>query len=122
MYMQLAYSIPLQRGRTMKIAVSSQGPSAGDLFDHRFGRAPYLLVYDTQSEAWNSFDNAENREAQSGAGIGAATKVAETGATVVVTGRVGPKAEQALGAAGITVYLANAETVEAALKQYLASN
>ena len=81
----------------MKIAVSSQGPSAGDPFDQRFARAPYLLVYDTQSETWSSFDNTENREAQSGAGIGAATKVAELGASVVVTGRVGPKAEQALG-------------------------
>ncbi len=105
----------------MKIAVSSQGPSAGDPFDQRFARAPYLLVYDTQSETWSSFDNTENREAQSGAGIGAATKVAELGASVVVTGRVGPKAEQALGAAGITVFLASADTAEGALQQYIDS-
>lgn len=103
----------------MRIAVSSQGPSATDPFDRRFGRAPYLLVYDTDAEKWSAFDNTENREAQSGAGIGAATKVAGSGAKVLVTGHVGPKAEQALQAAGISLFLTDAQTAEAAVRNYL---
>ena len=103
----------------MKVAVSSQGPSPADPFDRRFGRAPYLLVYDTNADSWSTFDNTENREAQSGAGIGAATKLAASGAIVLVTGHVGPKAEQALQAAGISVFLTDAKTADAALKNYL---
>ncbi|NLE74771.1 MAG: dinitrogenase iron-molybdenum cofactor biosynthesis protein [Actinobacteria bacterium] len=103
----------------MKIAVTSRGPNASDPFDQRFGRAPYFLVYDTASDSWSAFDNTENKEAQSGAGIGAATKVAETGATTVITGHVGPKAERALQAAGIKIVLSTAQTVEEALKQHI---
>lgn len=103
----------------MKIAVSSQGPAPTDAFDQRFGRAPYFLIYDTASDSWSAFDNTENREAQSGAGIGAATKVAETGATTVITGHVGPKAERALQAAGIKIVLSAAATAEEALTQYI---
>ena len=105
----------------MKIAVSGQGPSPTDPFDSRFGRAPYILVYDTQTEKWLSLDNNENREAQSGAGIGAATKAAQAGAEVVITGHVGPKAEQALQAAGIEIVLSEALDPAAAVKIYLAN-
>lgn len=105
----------------MKIAVSCQGPRPTDRFDERFGRAAYLLIYDTTSDSWAAFDNSQNREAQSGAGIGAASKVAETGAQVVITGHVGPKAAQALQAAGIQVVLSTASTPTEAVAEFLAN-
>ena len=86
-----------------KIAITSEGPTLDQPVDPRFGRAAGFIVVDPESM---SFDYVENGEAQAraqGAGIQAAETIAGTGATAVLTGFVGPKAFQALAAAGIRI-------------------
>jgi predicted Fe-Mo cluster-binding NifX family protein len=84
-----------------KIAVSSQGPGLDDPVDPRFGRAAGFVIVDPQTMEFTYLDNLAARDMGSGAGIQAAETVARSGARIVLTGSVGPKAMQVLAAAGI---------------------
>jgi predicted Fe-Mo cluster-binding NifX family protein len=101
----------------MRIAVTSSGPSPEDAFDSRFGRAPFILVYDTGGDVWEVIDNSPNCTAQSGAGIGAADLVARAEVDVVMTGYLGPKAEQALAATQVRSRLGEFESPRLAVEQ-----
>jgi len=86
-----------------KIAVSCEEPSLDSVLDPRFGRAAGFLI--VEPETWQ-FEYIQNGAAQTmaqGAGIAAAEAVVRAGATVVLTGFVGPKAFAALSAAGVKV-------------------
>lgn len=87
----------------MKIAVTSKGMTLDDEIDPRFGRAPYILIIDTETLAVEPLDNKENVNAFKGAGIQAATMVADTGAEVLLTGYCGPNAFKTLQAAGMKI-------------------
>lgn len=86
-----------------KIAVSSEGPSLDARVDPRFGRAAGFLIIDPESLEFNFIDNGSSQVMSQGAGIQAAEIVSQTGAKILLTGFVGPKAFQALNAAGIVI-------------------
>jgi predicted Fe-Mo cluster-binding NifX family protein len=86
-----------------KIAVSSEGPDMDARVDPRFGRAAGFMIIDQDTMAFEYVDNGSSQVMAQGAGIQAAEIVAATGARVLLTGFVGPKAFQALNAAGITI-------------------
>jgi predicted Fe-Mo cluster-binding NifX family protein len=83
--------------------------------DPRFGRAAKFVIVDGDSGAVEVVDNAEGVAAAHGAGIAAAQLMAQRGVACVITGRVGPKAEQALQAAGIRIVTGDWSTVREAL-------
>ena len=87
----------------MKVAVTSKGILLSSEVDPRFGRAPYILIVDTETMAFEAVDNSNNANAFKGAGIQAATMVSDKGATVLMTGYCGPKAFATLDAAGVKV-------------------
>lgn len=84
------------------IAVSSEGPTLDDAVDPRFGRAGGFVLVDP-SGATSYIDNGASQAMAHGAGIETARRVAAAGATVLITGSVGPKAAAALAAAKVTV-------------------
>ena len=86
-----------------KVAISSEGPSLDDALDPRFGRAAGFIVVDPETLEFEYLDNGVSQAMAQGAGIQAAEIVARAGAGVLLTGFVGPKAFQALSAAGIKV-------------------
>jgi len=88
----------------MKLCITAGGNSLAAQTDNSFGRAPWLLIVDTDAQA--VIDAIENSgvNASQGAGIAAAQVVADRGAQGVLTGRVGPKAQAALQAAGVKIY------------------
>ena len=103
----------------MKIAVSSQGKEKNSPVDPRFGRAPWFVILDSDSgEVVDVLDNTAAQDAAHGAGINAATVVAEAGVGAVLTGRVGPKAFTVLDAAGIKVISDVTGTVSDALELF----
>ncbi len=103
----------------MKIAVSATGSGLKADVEPRFGRAKYFLIIDMQSErVLKVIDNSEGMNAPHGAGINAASLVAEAGAEAVLTGRVGPKAFAVFDAAGIKVYSGVSGTVKDALEKF----
>lgn len=86
-----------------KIAISSEGPTLEDRVDPRFGRAAGFVIVDLATLDFEYLDNGAGQVRAQGAGIQAAETVARAGVTAVLTGYVGPKAFQALAAAGIRV-------------------
>jgi len=86
-----------------KIAVTSEGPSLDDRVDPRFGRAAGFVVVDLDTMETQYIDNGRSQMMAQGAGIQAAELVARAGVRCLLTGFVGPKAFQALNAAGIQV-------------------
>lgn len=87
----------------MKIAVTAKGTRLESEVDPRFGRAPYILIVDTDTLDFEVVDNSGNANAFKGAGIGAAAMISDNGAEVLLTGYCGPKAFLTLNAAGIKV-------------------
>lgn len=86
-----------------KIAVSSEGPGLDGPIDPRFGRAAGFVVIDPDTMDSEYVDNAASQAMAQGAGIQTAELMTRHGVGVVLTGYVGPKAFQALSAAGIQI-------------------
>lgn len=103
------------------IAISSEGPTLDNQVDPRFGRAGGFVLVDPATMAFSYLDNGESLMRAQGAGIQAAELVARAGAAVVLTGYVGPKAFQALQAAGLRVGQdVEGISVRQAIERYLA--
>ncbi len=103
----------------MKIAVSAKGKERNSPVDPRFGRAPWFVILDSDTgEVVDALDNTAARDAAHGAGINAATVVAEAGVGAVLTGKVGPKAFAVLDSAGIKVISGVNGTVSDALELF----
>jgi predicted Fe-Mo cluster-binding NifX family protein len=86
-----------------KIAITSEGPGLDDQVDSRFGRAGGFVVVDLETMETRYIDNGNTQTLGQGAGIQAAQLIARAGANWLLTGYVGPKAFQALSAAGVKV-------------------
>jgi len=102
----------------MKLIITSEGPKPSDRVDPRFGRARYLIQYDSRSESFVSSDNSEQAEAAQGAGVQAAQKVVGFGAEALLTGHCGPKAFDVLAAGGVKIYSGFEGTVLDAVKAW----
>ena len=87
----------------MLIAISSEGPSLDDLVDPRFGRAGGFVLVDPDTMENRYIDNGASQTLSQGAGIETAERMASEGVGIVLSGYVGPKAFEALRAAGIQV-------------------
>lgn len=106
----------------MKIAITAHGEDRQATADSRFGRADYFVLYDQEKDTWDTVPNTQNLEAAHGAGIQAGQSLAKTGANVLITGNVGPKAFKVVNAANIAMYSIGTMngTVEEALSAFLA--
>ena len=71
-----------------------------------FGRAPYFLIYDTETKEANFLENSA-AASQGGAGIKAAQMVADHHAEALLTPRCGENAAEVFHAAGIKIYQTN---------------
>ncbi|HUU45104.1 MAG TPA: NifB/NifX family molybdenum-iron cluster-binding protein [Acidobacteriota bacterium] len=104
----------------MKAVITAQAGSLTANVDPRFGRASCFILYDTETGEFTAHSNEQNKNAAQGAGIQAAQNVARLGPEVVITGHVGPKALEALRAAGIKVCVGASGAVQEALATYQA--
>ena len=50
----------------MKIAITAKGTTLTDEIDPRFGRAPYILIVDTETMEYEALDNSVNVNAFKG--------------------------------------------------------
>ena len=101
----------------MKVCVTAAGEDWEAATQPNFGRVAYFLFIDDETEAIVAVKNVPGAH---GAGVQAAQTVSEHGATVVITGSVGPNAFQGLSAAGIEIYVGATGTVRQALDAYRA--
>ena len=86
--------------KTMKIAISISSEEPDACFDTRFGRATAFYFIDLETDTRQIVTNP-GVSASGGAGIQTAQFVAKLGVGVVISGAFGPKAFDALEAAGI---------------------
>ena len=100
------------------MAVTSQGKELSSEIDPRFGRAKWLIVFDTETDDFQVHSNEINMNAAQGAGIQTGRNAVNLDAEAVITGNVGPKAFKTLTAAKVKVYLASNQTVQQALDSY----
>ncbi|WP_319484740.1 NifB/NifX family molybdenum-iron cluster-binding protein [uncultured Cohaesibacter sp.] len=98
----------------MKIAISTTGTDLSAPVEPKFGRTPYFLIFDTET---NTFELIENtmRGATGGAGIKAAESIVKMKAQCVITGDCGPKALHALKRSGIKILSAKDVLVSEAI-------
>lgn len=106
------------KGDVMIVAVTAKGKNLSDEVDPRFGRAPYILIVDTETMEYQVLDNSSNVNAFKGAGIQAATMVAEKGAEVLLTGYCGPNAFRTVQAVGMKVVNDVTGTVQQAIDTF----
>jgi predicted Fe-Mo cluster-binding NifX family protein len=88
----------------MKIVLTVTSPNINADIDPRFGRGAYLLIVDTDTQAWEAHENP-GISAPGGAGIKAAQFITEFGVKAAISGDFGPHAFTALQSAGIAMYL-----------------
>ena len=98
----------------MKVVVSSSGADKTSMLDPRFGRCPYFVFMDTETDTVDAVVN-EAVSSGHGAGVQAAQSVIEAGAEAVISRRVGPNAFQVMAAAGLTIYESGAASIEEAV-------
>jgi predicted Fe-Mo cluster-binding NifX family protein len=104
----------------MKLCITAAGNDLSAATDAAFGRAPWFMLIDTETGATEAVANP-SVNAGHGAGIAAAQLMADRGVAAVLTGRLGPKAQTALSAAGIAMHEGlPACTVSEALAQFKA--
>ncbi len=104
----------------MKIAVTAQGKTLSSDIDLRFGRAKWLIVFNTESDDFEAYDNTVNLNAAQGAGIQTGQNIANLGVEAVITGNVGPNAFKTLNAADVKIFLADKQTVAEAVESFRA--
>ncbi len=103
----------------MKIAITSKGPQLDSPFDQHFGRTPYFVIVDSETdEIVSAIDNIKNLQAVQGAGVESAKEMVEQDVELVLSGHVGPKALEVLQIAQISAYKVEAANVREALAMY----
>ena len=103
----------------MKIAISVVEPSLDGEVYPRFGRSQYFIIVDPETMQFESVTNP-NIEAPSGAGISTAQLIYNKGASAVITGSIGPKAHQALAAAGVRMLTGVSGSIREAIASFKA--
>ncbi len=104
----------------MKIAISALSANNLDApFDPHFGRAANFVIIDAETGEWETHLNPA-ANASGGAGVQAAQFIANHGAKVVISGDFGPKAHQALAAAGIRMFVTRAGSIAVLVEQFKA--
>ncbi|HHU07570.1 MAG TPA: dinitrogenase iron-molybdenum cofactor biosynthesis protein [Clostridiaceae bacterium] len=100
----------------MKIAMPVNGINETNLADintnKSFGRAPYFLIYDIESQEATFLQNSA-ADNPSGAGIKAAQIIVDQRITALLTPRCGENAANILHTAGITLY----QTIDASAEE-----
>lgn len=105
----------------MKICITSNGDSLESQIDQRFGRCSYFIIWDDTNDTFEAIANP-NIDAGSGAGIQSAQLVVAKQASMVITGEVGPKAEQVLQAAKLRIITGGNGNIKEAIEKYKSKN
>lgn len=102
----------------MKLAImASDNKGLQSKVAQRFGRAPYLVIVNVETEKSKVKKNQAAAES-SGAGIVAAQTVLDENVEAVIGGNFGPKAFDSLKAGQIKLYSVSGVTVEEALVKF----
>jgi predicted Fe-Mo cluster-binding NifX family protein len=88
----------------MILIISAINPNLDSPVDYRFGRCPWLIRFDTDTNQWEAFENPGASQS-GGSGVAAAQFVIDQKAKAVISGDFGPHAADAFRAANIAMHL-----------------
>lgn len=88
----------------MKVAITVTNSTGSPILEPRFGRAPFFLILDTESNEIAYMENSATEESH-GAGVMAAQTLSDAGVTLAVSGKYGPNGYRALQQMGIDCYV-----------------
>ena len=95
---------------SQRVAITIQSRNGlQSLLDPRFGRAPAFLIVDPDSRDIIAELDNESADLAHGAGTGSAATMSAHDVKIVISGRFGPKAEQAFSQLGIEMRIAPAD-------------
>lgn len=95
----------------MRVCFTSEGNGVDATMDEHFGRCPYFVVVDTETDEVESHVN-EGPKSEHGAGIAAAQQVGDLKVDALVTGRLGPNAKKIIQETDLKVYKKGADSVK----------
>ena len=105
----------------MKMCITSRGATLDSPAEERFGRAPYFIIVESESGA---FEAVQNPLVDGAGGVGpkAAQVLISHDVKALISGQVGGHARDALAAAGIEMYTyRDGGTVKDAFDRFTAS-
>lgn len=100
----------------MKVAIPVNEKKQNSSVSASFGRAPYFMFYNTQTQEVSFIENSAARK-QGGAGIKAAQILVDMSTDVLLTTECGENAAEVLRAAEIKVYIAINNTIQENIKE-----
>jgi len=89
----------------MTVAITARGRDLDAELDAGFGRAPFFVVVDSESERFSVHDNRRNIDLVGRAGVSAAGDIVRLGVNALITERVGPRTFAVLKAGRVDVYV-----------------
>ncbi len=103
----------------MKIAVMSRGNTKESLVSDEFGRAPFIIIYDTKNSLYEAIENT-GAIIIDGSGPEAAKLIIGNRIDLLLTKEIGVKAYSVLAEAHIAIeLLTSASTVNSSIKHIL---
>ena len=104
---------------TMKIAVPSLGETLESFVSKTFGRAPFIIIYDSETGKNNFYINSGMR-VQDGSGLKAVGIILKNNVNVLLTQEIGHKAYSALMEKHIDIHLLESgNTVKSIITKFL---
>jgi predicted Fe-Mo cluster-binding NifX family protein len=103
----------------MKIVIPSTGETLTSPVSDTLGRSPFLIIYDSFSEEYDSIENP-GFQIQDGSGLKAAEIIIQNNADVLLTIEIGRKAYSLLMKEHVDIHLVKSTgTVKSILNKYL---
>ncbi len=103
----------------MKIAIPVDEKTIETSVCASFGRAPYFLIYDTETKE-SEFLNNSAAVSTGGAGIKAAQLIVDSKANALLTSRLGENAADVLKAADVKIYKTSSTSAKADIDAFIA--
>lgn len=100
----------------MRIGIPATDKTLESQVDARFGRCPYFVIVDMETDEVKAIPNAASR-ASGGAGIQAAQKLVDEGVEAIIGANFGPNAFLTLSHGGIKIFNGSG-TISAVIEQF----
>ncbi len=102
----------------MLIAITSEGLEPDSLVAEKFGKTPFIIIYNSEK---NNFESLRNPYADlfGGAGIQTSQFIIEVNANIVITIDIGINAYRFLKSAGIDVYACSRDRVKEIVQEFI---
>lgn len=102
----------------MILAFPSSTNDSDCKINNTFGRSPYFLIVDTETNERNFIPNTQNLNAVQGAGIQSAQNLIKSNVNALITKHCGPKAFKVLKSEEVQIFITEEEDIDKVIELY----